>query len=85
MALDAMCKDFDNDSDYSKGGACTGTDDNRTNSAVNLGWNTTNDAVRFYDKTDYRVRLGCLKRGKYLNDAGGDSNKTWSHRWTAGC
>ncbi|MFF0728718.1 hypothetical protein [Streptomyces sp. NPDC004134] len=83
----AMCKDYDNDSDYRRGGACTGSDNNDTSSAANLGWSGGNDDVRFYsgfyNGNGAGSAIGCLKRGDWWSDFDGlgADNSVSSHRW----
>ncbi|AUH42375.1 hypothetical protein [Streptomyces sp. CMB-StM0423] len=83
----ALCKDYDNDSHYGRGGQCKGGDNNDTSSAVNLGWNTRNDGVYFYSgyykSSGERTLIGCLKRGHswgQLDWADAD-NAVSSHQW----
>ncbi|WP_407565633.1 hypothetical protein [Streptomyces sp. 184] len=84
----AMCKDYDNDSNYGSGGACKGGDNNDTSSAANLGWSGRIDDVIFY-KGSYAnsgesTRIGCLRRGDYWTDLdwGAANNSVSSHRWS---
>ncbi|WP_240649170.1 hypothetical protein [Streptomyces sp. Z26] len=77
----AMCKDVDNDKDYSRDGDCTGSDNDRTSSAVNLGWSGTNDDVRFYFNAGYNGYVGCLGRGKFWSSMGTYDDRVSSHKW----
>ncbi|MHA4815176.1 hypothetical protein ACXZ65_12560 [Streptomyces aculeolatus] len=84
----AMCKDYDNDSNYGSGGACKGGDNNATSSAANLGWSARNDDVIFYKgyykSSGENTRIGCLRRGDYWSDLdwGAANNSVSSHRWS---
>ncbi|MEV0633602.1 hypothetical protein AB0I77_01205 [Streptomyces sp. NPDC050619] len=78
----ALCKDYDNDSDYSTGGACHGSDTNRTSSVANLGWTNVRQDVRFYSGPYYNRYIGCVKRSQYWNHIPNDANNTISsHKW----
>lgn len=82
----AMCKDYDNDSNYATGGACTGSDNDDTSSVLNLGWKTGGrDDVRFYTHSGYRDNIGCVMRGAIWYDVGGahewKDNVISSHKW----
>ncbi|WP_181787510.1 hypothetical protein [Streptomyces phytophilus] len=83
----AMCKDYNNDSNYASGGSCTGSDNNATSSVLNLGWNTSGpDDVRLYTKTGYNGdNIGCVFRGTAWHDVGAahgwKDNTASSHRW----
>lgn len=82
----AVCKDYDHDSDYRKGGDCKNAD-NRASSVINLGWRRGNSDVRFYKQPFYTGQALCLKNGQYISKLRNYNfnNAISSHRWVGKC